>query len=78
MFIGEASDAAREHFEVSESSVTLSTGATAWKGYRKCPWADYASEFQRHREAFGLVQTDLVFVRKERLEEFERALQFLD
>jgi FkbM family methyltransferase len=78
LFYGRPTPAAKKHFRVSQPSITLTTGRTAWEGFRKTPWADYAAEFQRHREASGVVQTDLVCVKKDRTAEFKRAVQCLE
>jgi len=77
MFWGEPSDAARERFEVTTPSKVASNGNTVWKGFRRMPWASYEAGFLHHRKEFDLVYTDLVCVKKDRLEEFERALEVL-
>lgn len=77
MFKGEPGDAVRAHFEVSRTDITLSSGVTAWTGFRRAAWDSYATEFQRLRKDFGLVHTDLVCVKKDRLDEFEHAMRFL-
>jgi FkbM family methyltransferase len=78
LFYGRPTAAARKHFRVSQPRITLTTGRTAWEGFRKTPWPDYVAEFQRQREASGVVQTDLVCVKKDRLEDFRRAVKVLD
>jgi FkbM family methyltransferase len=60
-----------EGFSVAEEAVTLSTGKAAWKGYRRARWEPYDAVFREKVET-GLVQTDLVCVRRERLETFSR------
>ena len=64
LFIGEPAGQVLDWFEVSQDNYTLSTGRTAWFGYRKRPWKDCRTEFHTFRKEFGLVQTDLVCVNK--------------
>jgi FkbM family methyltransferase len=76
-FWGKPSDAAVEHFDVALPRRTASNGNTVWKGFRRTPWASYEADFRRLRKEISLVQTDLVCVRDERLDEFRHALRSL-
>ncbi len=76
-FIGHPTDEAREIFNVSREGVTLSTGATAWFGFKKRPWSDFKSQFQYYRETLKLVQTDFLCVNRRYVDSFMRAAPYL-
>lgn len=77
MFVGGCSDEAREHFSITQGEVTVSTGRTAWFGTKRGAWKNYDSELAEYKKKFGLVQTDLVCVNREFINEFIRAIQYL-
>jgi FkbM family methyltransferase len=62
-------------FSISADDVALSTGKTAWKAYRRDPWHPYDEVFREQQET-GLVQTDLVCVKADRLDELTEALEY--
>jgi len=68
---------AREHFEISKEGVPLSTGASAWFGFKKLPWQDYQGEFHMFRGKLKLVQTDIACVPKARMAEFTEAVEHI-
>lgn len=76
-FLGEPTDEAREIFDVSKEGVTLSTGATAWFGFKKMPWSDFRAEFQKYRTTLKMVQTDFLCINKKKVDQFLRAAPYL-
>lgn len=76
-FVGHPTDEAREIFTVSKEGVTLSTGTTAWFGFKKKPWSDFKSQFQYYRENLNLVQTDFLCVNRRYIDSFMRAAPYL-
>ncbi len=76
-FKGEPTVSAKALFDVSRTDVTVSTGKTAWFGFKQTPWSSYEAEFRRYKRDLSLVQTDLVCVHQTRLEEFQRAVAAL-
>jgi FkbM family methyltransferase len=77
LFWGEPDEKRLEHFELVGEPKTASNDRMLWAGFRREPWDDYEREFRRYRKDYDLVQTDLVCVKHERLEEFHKALGFI-
>ena len=73
-FRGEPDARAKALFDVTRTDVKVSTGHTAWFGFKRTPWSDYETEFWQYRRELALTQTDLVCVHRTRLEEFRRAV----
>jgi FkbM family methyltransferase len=77
-FRGEPDARARALFDITRTGVKVSTGHTAWFGFKRSPWSStYEAEFWRYRRELALTQTDLVCVHRTRLEEFRRAVAAL-
>jgi FkbM family methyltransferase len=77
-FRGEPDARARALFDVTRTGVKVSTGHTAWFGFKRAPWSSsYEEEFWQYRRELALTQTDLVCVHRTRLEEFQRAVGVL-
>jgi FkbM family methyltransferase len=76
-FMGSPSEEARQLFKVARENYTLSTGKTAWFGFKRKPWNDYHQEFAKYRKELGMVQTDLVCVNRCHLDDFIKSAQFL-
>lgn len=76
-FIGNPTDDARKMFDVSKEGVTLSTGATAWFGFKKKPWSDFKAEFQEYRTTLKMVQTDFLCINKKNVDQFLQAVPYL-
>lgn len=77
-FLGEPTQRTKDLFEVSREGVPLSTGKTAWFGFKRHPWQNFKEEFIRYKKELGLVQTDLACINKRHLEEFKHAIQYLN
>jgi len=75
LFHGSPADDVYRAFHVSKKDLALSTGATAWTGFKRTPWTNFRREFAHYKEKLSLGQTDLVCVNQGRLEEFNRAIQ---
>lgn len=76
-FMGRPTDEAQKLFDVSRQDITLSTNASAWFGFKKRPWNDFMSEFKNYQDAFKLVQTDLLCINKEYVDQFLAAGRYL-
>jgi FkbM family methyltransferase len=76
-FMGAPTERALDIFEVSKENVPLSTGATAWFGFKKGQWQDHATEFYEYRREFKLIQTDVVCVPRRHLEEFQKTMKLV-
>lgn len=76
-FLGSPSAEAKEMFEVSKENIVLSTGKTAWFGFRRKPWGSYEQEFLQLKKELRMIQTDLVCINKAFLNEFILALQYI-
>jgi FkbM family methyltransferase len=76
-FMGSPSEEARQLFKVARENYTLSTGKTAWFGFKRKPWNDYHQEFATYRKELGMVQTDLVCVNRRHLDDFIKSAPFL-
>jgi FkbM family methyltransferase len=64
-------------FDVSKRDQPLSTGRTAWFGFRRRPWLNYEGQFRKARAEMGLVQTDLACVSMRHVDEFLAAMTHL-
>jgi len=76
-FMGNPTPGALTVFEASKKGQTLSTGKTAWFGFKRSPWRDFSAEFPLLRKSLGMVQTDLVCINRNALPAFTSALQFI-
>lgn len=77
LFIGDPTDDAREIFDVSKEKVILSTGATAWFGFKKKPWNDFKSEFVKYQNTLKMIQTDFLCINKQKIAQFFQAAAYL-
>ena len=75
LFHGSPADDVHRAFDVLENDLALSTGATAWTGFKRTSWTNFRREFAHYKETLSLGQTDLVCVNRSRLAEFNRAVQ---
>jgi hypothetical protein len=75
--MGNPTDEAREIFNVSREGVKLSTGATAWFGFKKKPWSNFKSEFLCYRESLSMVQTDFLCINRNHVDQFMKAAPYL-
>jgi FkbM family methyltransferase len=76
-FLGSPSDEAREAFNVTHENCPLSTGMTAWLGFKRKPWRDYHQEFAKYKKELRLVQTDIVCVNRRYVDGFIKSAPFL-
>lgn len=67
-------DEAINEFEISKDSYELSTGASAWFGFKREPWTCFDTEFPRFQRSYSMMQTDLVCVHRSKLKFFLNAL----
>lgn len=77
LFVGHPTEEARTIFNVVKDEVALSIGRKAWFGTKKTAWKNYTEEFKEYKKAFGLVQTDLVCINRRNIEDFIKAIQYL-
>lgn len=61
-------------FEVSKDNYELSTGASAWFGFKREPWTCFNTEFLQFQRSYSMMQTDLVCVHRSKLTFFLNAL----
>jgi FkbM family methyltransferase len=76
-FMGSPSEDARQAFRVTRENYALSTGKTAWFGFKRKPWHDYDQEFAKYRKELSMVQTDIACVNRRHLDDFIKSAQFL-
>jgi FkbM family methyltransferase len=72
--MGTIDDDIRREFDITRDDVMLSTGDTAWFGFKRRPWRNYAAEFAALKAERKIVQTDLVCVSRTKLANFCKAL----
>jgi FkbM family methyltransferase len=78
LFLGEMTSDALALFQPARREVTLSSGAKAWTGFRRTEWTNYLGTFRECVKSFRMVQTDLVAVNPQYLDEFIQMLGYLD
>lgn len=74
MFVGEPSSEAMSQFVITKRDVPLSTGRSAWFGFKAAEWGDFDAEFADYKKRLGLVQTDIVCVNRRMSPKFDAAL----
>lgn len=72
-FMADMPEGGMKDFEFTRTA-KLSTGRTAWFGYKKGMWRNYETDFARFRQELKLVQTDLLCVNKAYLPNFTKAM----
>jgi len=77
LFFGEPNDATRHYFQTENLKANLSIDQKSWTGFRRDHWGDYLANFRAMKTLFGLVQTDLLCINRNFLEEFHAARPFI-
>lgn len=77
LFDGSPSNELLDDFIVTNPCLPLSTGKTAWLGFRRKPWFNYEEKFKHYQNRYGLIQTDLLCINRSYLNEFASAIPFL-
>lgn len=73
-FMGNPTPSVKQLFDISRENVTLSTGSTAYFGFKKFGWVDYYTEFMKLQKDNFLVQTDIFCVKTAYLDLFYKSL----
>lgn len=77
LFDGYPSNDLLDDFNITNPCLPLSTGKSAWLGFRTKPWINYEARFKYYQSSYGLIQTDLLCVNRRYLDEFTSAIPFL-